>query len=433
MAQTTNKPATILDLAVVAASLGSNVAEAEAALGDPLVVRALEMTTNRPLEELAANPHALAGALNTAKGKYFELLVEKKLNASEVVGDLVIKADQHVQLADSMNQPGWDIAVLDSHDEVADVIQLKATDSQTYIAETLDRYPDIKILATTEVAGIDPTHNMVIDSGISNRTIEHFLGDAIDYGANGSISFVDAFNPLFPLIFIAATEGYKVVLGKKSVELAVLTSTHRAGNSMTGLAVGSLCQAIGFGWISIVPAVIAASAGPGGIKKAIEQVGIKLRASYEQSKREELATRDDRNQYNAVEHSAMLARNGSSRVTSADDMQKLRPYSLGIAAIDDFGLAVVRAVDVFPEQLAKENKRQALRTEAQRKRYEDEEKARQREETARIDAMTPAERERQEFNAEVRRQYMLARNRSDGGSEPTITEIIDAMVRDRGT
>lgn len=91
------KKANVLDLAILAANLSSNIVTAEAALSDPLVVKALSMTTTRSLADLAANPEALAGALNTAKGKYFELLVAEKLNTGEAIGDLVLKAGQHAK------------------------------------------------------------------------------------------------------------------------------------------------------------------------------------------------------------------------------------------------------------------------------------------------------------------------------------------------
>lgn len=337
----------MVDLAVLAANLGSNIVSAEAALSDPLIVKALSMTTDRSLAELATNPEALAGALNTAKGKYFELLVAERLNAGDAVGDIVIKADQHAQLADSINQPGWDIAVLDKSNHVVDQIQLKATESSSYIAEALHRYPDIKILATSEAANLDHAQGLVLDSGLTNNDIQDYVGDAIDYGANGSISIIDAFNPLFPLVFIMATEGYKVVLGKGSVEMAMQRSVTRASHSLTGAVIGSAFQAMGFGWFSIVPAILAARAGPSGLIKAVEDAASKIQKGYESAAKNERETRSVRNQKFATDQSARLQKAGSSRILSENDVQRMRPVSTGLSLIDDIALGFAAAVDSF--------------------------------------------------------------------------------------
>ena len=209
-----------------------------------------------------------------------------------------------------MNQPGWDIVVLDSSNHVVDQIQLKATESTSYIAHALERYPDIKILTTSEAANIDHAQGLVLDSEFTNHDIQDYVGEAIAYGANGSVSFLDAFNPLFPLVFIMATEGYKVVVGKSSVALAFQSSMTRASRSLTGAVIGSAFQALGFGWFSIVPAVLAARAGPSGVIKAIEDAASSIQKSYEAAAKSELATRPERNRTFAADQSARLLKAG---------------------------------------------------------------------------------------------------------------------------
>lgn len=266
-----SRPApSMVDMAVVAGNLGKDIVAIAQVQQDPMLVRAIEMTTETALEELASDPDTLQGAISTAKGKYFELLVQDHLNKGGAVGDLVLMDGQRAALAESMNQPGWDLAVLDSHSKVADVVQIKATDSVDYIRETLERYPDIKIISTTEAAK-NIHGGLVIDSGITNADIERVVGHAIGAQAPSFLQdFVDTFSPLFPLVFIASTEGYKVVAGKKSVERALDQALVRASNSITGAAVGALFYAMGFGWTSIVPAVLAARAGPEGVIAAVE-------------------------------------------------------------------------------------------------------------------------------------------------------------------
>jgi hypothetical protein len=256
----------LMDLCAVATSLSAEQIGSTMESIDPLIRQAIEMTTNRKLESLSSDPESLQAAVNAAKGKYFELLVVDKLNAGHVVGDIELKAGQTAELAQSMNQPGWDVAILDSESKVVEVVQLKATDSVSYIRDTLDRYPDIRILTTEEAAKLPSDVGLVLDSGISDAKIEQLVGSAID-GTEASLadSFVDAFNPLLPLLLIAGTEGYKIAVGKQSAEAVLSSSGERAGRSLTGGAIGALFMAMGFGWVSILPAVLAARAGPEGV------------------------------------------------------------------------------------------------------------------------------------------------------------------------
>ena len=92
------------------------------------------------------------------------------------------------QLFESTNPPLTDISILDPDGSINE-IQLKATDSSSYINATVTDNPDIDVVTTSEVFGnID--HEGVIDSGISNSD----LGDAVV-----ETLFEDAVNPISPL------------------------------------------------------------------------------------------------------------------------------------------------------------------------------------------------------------------------------------------
>ena len=54
------------------------------------------------------------GAINAAKGKYFEYLVAARLNDGQQVGDLLLAPGQRAELAESMTQPGWDMRIVDA-------------------------------------------------------------------------------------------------------------------------------------------------------------------------------------------------------------------------------------------------------------------------------------------------------------------------------
>ena len=109
------------------------------------------------------SPEELAGFVNGWKGKLFEVDVRDRLNAGEWVGDLHLEPSQTAQLAASATQPGWDLAIYDSHGAVVDQLQLKATDSLAYVKHALEQYPGIHVLTTAEVAqGVeDQLHGMV--------------------------------------------------------------------------------------------------------------------------------------------------------------------------------------------------------------------------------------------------------------------------------
>lgn len=319
------------------------------------------MTTNRPLDELAQDPDALLGTLNTVKGKYFELLVADKLNAGEQLCGLSLHSNLKAMLADSQTQPAWDVAIIGNDQHVVDHIQLKATDSISYISDTLDRYPDIKILTTSEAAGAAHESGLVIDSGISNHHIESVVGHAVDFGADGTVPFLEAINPLFPLAFIMASEGFKVAIGRASVEAAVSSAMKRASRSLSGMVVGGMFQAMGFGWFSIIPAVLAAKAGPEGMLRGLENAI----AAYQRAAAEELRTRPTRNEQIAARHNQVLEKHGVDKILSATDIDHKRPISTGIANIDDLVASIATAFDgdIYDAAYARERDRQKARFE----------------------------------------------------------------------
>jgi hypothetical protein len=55
------------------------------------------------------------------------------------------------ELASHPTQEGWDVVIKDSNGHVLDHLQLKATESLSYIKEALAAYPEIDVVATHEV------------------------------------------------------------------------------------------------------------------------------------------------------------------------------------------------------------------------------------------------------------------------------------------
>lgn len=222
---------------------------------DPRLVEAIRVTNPSLSDEhlFGLSGEELQGAVNTAKGKYFEYLVADRLNAGEQVGPVLLPDGYHAVLADSLNQPGWDMRIVGPDGVTADYLQLKATDSAGYIQEALHRYPDIEILATHEVAH----SGLVLDSGITERDLHDQVSSALDV-MDDSVTerFLDYFSPLFPLVAIATWEGYKVSVGQQSLDKFKLAIARRGQRIVAAKLAGAAVYAVGGGLLAI-PAAFA--------------------------------------------------------------------------------------------------------------------------------------------------------------------------------
>lgn len=197
---------------------------------------------NVPIESLAGrSPESLAGAISGWKGKLFEVEVEQRLNNGEWVGDLHLDAGQHAELAASATQPGWDIQIFDDDGSVASAIQLKATESVSYIHHALERYPDTPILATHEVA-MKMVHDGVIDSGIDVDTLTDSIHDHVADATTDTLS--DGVMGAMPVSVILATEAYKVLRGGKSVDQAITSGGDRLAKGAVSAAVAGAVSVV---------------------------------------------------------------------------------------------------------------------------------------------------------------------------------------------
>lgn len=191
-----------------------------------------------PIESLAGrSAEELAGAINGWKGKLFEVEVAERLNNGEWVGDLRLEPGQKVEPATSPTQPGWDLQIINDDGSPVDMLQLKATESVSYVHQALARYPDTPILTTEEVASQIGDHAMIFDSGISNDeltgSIKEHLADATPDAA------VDVLSGTLPVSVILATEAYKVLNGQKSTAEALNSGTDRLTKAAIAGGVGT--------------------------------------------------------------------------------------------------------------------------------------------------------------------------------------------------
>lgn len=119
-------------------------------------------------------PEQLAGVLNNVKGIYHELLF---IRAENIDGDEV-----SARVFADTNHPGADVEFL-VDGEVIREVQLKATSSASALTEHLRRYPDIELIATSEIASAEPG---ATSSGFSNAALgEDVHGVADDLKGEG--------------------------------------------------------------------------------------------------------------------------------------------------------------------------------------------------------------------------------------------------------
>ena len=273
----------LLDIIVAAASVHFSIGDGPQDL-DPLLLKAIHDTNPSMSDDrlFAIDGDALQGAVNTAKGKYFEYLVVEKLNQGQQVGPLLLEPGQQAMLAESMTQPGWDLRIVDEHGDVVEYLQLKATDSVSYIRSALERYPDIQILATDEVAN----SGLALDSGITDEELRAHVEMGVDtLDVSLTETFLDHFHPLLPLAAMVLYEELRLWVGQQSMDAFKMALARRSQRIVVTQSIGAAVYALDGGLLSI-PAAIA-----GGLMfdKTINQAAIAT--SYEAHRGRLLALR----------------------------------------------------------------------------------------------------------------------------------------------
>lgn len=142
--------------------------------------------TNATEEELAAyiqemNPAQISGLSNNVKGIYHELLYQNKENTD---GDQYI-----VEVFEATNHAGADIKIINTVTDEVKEVQLKATRYISYIREHNEKYANIEVFATEEVANVNPS---ITSTGFSNAKLNEDVSNVIngldDYDVPSSLT-----------------------------------------------------------------------------------------------------------------------------------------------------------------------------------------------------------------------------------------------------
>jgi menaquinone-dependent protoporphyrinogen IX oxidase len=118
----------------------------------------------------------LTGFMSGVKGKLFEIKYVDYLN------DGHLPSGYFAKIAESPTNPGWDIAVYGSDGATAEVIQAKATDSVSYVAQALKENPHIDVVTTSEVYSnlvLQGFGEDVINSSISEQALDSMLTSTV--------------------------------------------------------------------------------------------------------------------------------------------------------------------------------------------------------------------------------------------------------------
>lgn len=116
----------------------------------------------------------LKGIANNIKGIYHEELWVHQYNEANT--------DTYAKMFSATNHAGADIEIKDCNThEVINVVQLKATNSVSYVNEHLDRYPNIDVMVTKETAErMTDVHSSGINNAEITQKVNHDFGAMAD-------------------------------------------------------------------------------------------------------------------------------------------------------------------------------------------------------------------------------------------------------------
>lgn len=157
--------------------------------------------------------HAVTGLTSSVKGTVLEQKVASQVAATSISG--LPDGVERAVLAEKLNQPGWDIDLLDSQGDHIEYLQVKAGSLET-VREHLARYPAIDHVAVTHdvaVAAADSgAGGHLLDAGVDGSELTEHVSDSMDNltMAHGVHEVV----PEFALVAIAAMVVYRCTKGE---------------------------------------------------------------------------------------------------------------------------------------------------------------------------------------------------------------------------
>ena len=224
----------------------------------------------------------ILGNVNHIVGITHEILVVDAINAA---GD-----GDFASLVGATNNPVVDIQIVGS-DGVVENVQLKATDSISYINEHLNKNPDVDVIATEEVADV-MNNEQVTSSGFENEELRQVVEESLEelsehtyneYIAGGTLSVIIclAIN-LTPLLkqYFAATDDAEKEKIKAEISSTAKWSTFRTTGFITALQVSGLAPVLTTWLVAKTLFVVARIYGPSMVSNASSSLSTKARDAF---------------------------------------------------------------------------------------------------------------------------------------------------------
>jgi hypothetical protein len=187
----------------------------------------------------ASDPSSLMGLINGVKGKLFELDYANWLNHGNLPHGFT------AELAHHANNPGWDVVIRDAHGHVDQFLQMKATDSISYVHEAIAAHPDIPVVLPHELYEKMLDHHdalaHILDGHESLTHLTDRVGDAADHATSSVADHFPIFGPALVVGLAAALNYERYRKGRITISDAL----HNVGDRGL-LAV----LAMGAGWIA---------------------------------------------------------------------------------------------------------------------------------------------------------------------------------------
>jgi len=192
-------------------------------------------------------PAEILGFTNGLKGKLFEIEYAKNLNEN------LLPPGYHAALAASATQPGYDLLITGPDHQIAETLQLKATQSIGYIQSALKKYPDIKIVSTDEVLSSITGREVVAQghvmaSGITDHDLSAQVVGEIEKAQDSIFSASDQ----IPFLSIGIISLHESIKKSKTLYQKSFSVGERSLRSFANFKLGMLVTSIAGG----IPAVI---------------------------------------------------------------------------------------------------------------------------------------------------------------------------------
>lgn len=153
-------------------------------------------------------PEELKGLMNSVKGIYHEMLFIDDYNSTHT--------DTYAVMHPSTNHPGSDVVIyLVETDEHLVSYQFKATDNEQSIREHFEKYPDIDVMATEELASQNLDN--VESSGYSNEEITQDVYGVVEALSENSLADRVSESAGYAGLAAAGFEAIQVLRGKKEL------------------------------------------------------------------------------------------------------------------------------------------------------------------------------------------------------------------------